>query len=55
MYEITKVLPITILVEIINKNKLAIIVVGVDNQTFMIHIKAIAWPIIILIYFSYES
>ena len=50
-----KVLSITRRIEIINKKKFAAIALNVDNETFVVHVAALAEPTIMSIHLSCQA
>ena len=54
-YTATKALPITRTVEIIDKKKFAVATLNIDNETFVVHIVALAELTTMLIYLCYQA
>ena len=53
-YTATKALPTTRIVEIIDKKEFAAAALNVDDETFVVHVAALAKPTTVPIYHSYK-
>ena len=54
-YTVVEILLTTKYMKIINKKKFMIVVLNVNNETFVLHVATLAEPIIVLIYSFYQA